>query len=273
MKIISDPKLDYIGTVSDSPQWSFPLHKHETICEVLLILNGKGKITINNEIHSVKKADLIVFNSHTLHEEFSCLDCPIDFIYCGIRSLKIEGLKENTILPESYNPKINMSSYFSMLEPLFWFIYEEFQKKEEAFEEICTEQLRTTIHLIHRIAFLNEQKNTEKPSISQLIKEFLDENYKEHLSLKDIAKEFNINPYYLSHLFLKAHHISPISYIHNRRIGEAKLLLLNTDKKVKEIAQLLGYSNENYFSHFFKNKTGKSPLNYKKIEQKRRIKT
>lgn len=273
MDIISKPKLNYLGTVDNSPQWTFPLHEHADVCELLIILDGKGQMIINDEIYHVKRADIIVFNSKTLHEEFSNTESPIKFVYFGIRSLKINGLKDNTILAKTCSPKINMEDYFPTIETLVSLIYKEFSTKDDGFEEICSAQLTTIIHLIHRISSRNERKRKFEPLNSQLIKDYLDENYKEDLRLVDIAKEFNISAYYLSHLFFETYQISPINYMNNRRIGEAKLLLLNTNKKVKEIADILGYSDENYFSHFFKNKTGESPLNYKKNELRRRIST
>ncbi|AYW46731.1 AraC family transcriptional regulator [Tetragenococcus koreensis] len=271
MEIIKEPQLDYLGTVANSPQWTFPLHEHCNHCELVIILNGKGRMIINDKIHYVERGDVIIYNSKTLHEEFSNAQSPIEFIYFGIRSLKIKELEDNTILPIKCNPKMNMGKYFPTIETLVSLIYKEFSDKKEGFESICSAQLSTIIHLIHRVSFRNERKNKFEPINSQLIKKYLDENYKKELQLKDIAKEFNISTYYLSHLFFESYQVSPINYINNRRIGEAKLLLLNTNKKIKEIANLLGYTDENYFSHFFKNKTGESPLNYKKNELTRRI--
>lgn len=267
MNIIRSPKLEYIGTVSNDPQWTFPLHEHENICEILFILDGEGRMIINSDVHYVKKGDIIVFNSKTLHEEFSCSHSPIEFIYFGIRSLQIEGLEKNTILSDTCNPIVNMDDYYDSIKTILLFVYKEFLEKEKGYEKICTEQLSSIIRLIQRVSFANEKEDDEELLNGLAIKTFLDKNYKEHMSLKELALEFNISPYYLSHLFFESYQISPINYVNNRRMGDAKWLLLNTDKKVKEIAQLLGYTNENYFSHFFKNKTGISPLSYRKKSQ------
>ncbi|MDN6641502.1 MAG: cupin domain-containing protein, partial [Tetragenococcus sp.] len=170
MEIISKPKLDYLGTVGNSPQWTFPLHEHENVCEILIILNGKGRMIINNEIYHVTRGDVIVFNSKTLHEEFSNMQSPIEFIYFGIRSLRIKGLEDNIVLPKTCSPTVNMSDYFPTIETLVSLIYQEFSDKEEDFAEVCSEQLSTIIHLLHRVSFLNERKRKFEPVDSQLIK-------------------------------------------------------------------------------------------------------
>ncbi len=53
-------------------------------------------------------------------------------------------------------------------------------------------------------------------------------------------------------------------YIHRLKIAEAKHLLLNTDAKVKELAEKLGYKDMFYFSRIFKKITGVSPRDYRK---------
>ena len=57
---------------------------------------------------------------------------------------------------------------------------------------------------------------------------------------------------------------TPTSLISNRIIIEAKRELYLTAKPVKQIAAILGYDDEFYFSRFFKKKVGVSPHVYRK---------
>ena len=54
------------------------------------------------------------------------------------------------------------------------------------------------------------------------------------------------------------------NYLDNIRITEAKRLLEESDMKVYEVAEAVGYSNINYFHNKFKKNTGFSPMAYKK---------
>ena len=59
-------------------------------------------------------------------------------------------------------------------------------------------------------------------------------------------------------------HCSVMEYCSAVRLNEAKQLLLTTDKSIEDISDLCGYSSANYFSLFFKSKTGLAPSNYRK---------
>ena len=60
------------------------------------------------------------------------------------------------------------------------------------------------------------------------IKRYLDNNYREDISLDTLAEVAHINKYYLAHTFQKAYGISPITYLNRRRIEESKYMLGNT---------------------------------------------
>jgi AraC-like DNA-binding protein len=58
--------------------------------------------------------------------------------------------------------------------------------------------------------------------------------------------------------------IPPGQYILKKRLEAAQLLLINTDKKIKNIAAETGFSNEMYFSRIFTHKAGITPGEYRK---------
>jgi len=60
-------------------------------------------------------------------------------------------------------------------------------------------------------------------------------------------------------------------YLRNYRIQKACELLRNTDKKMYEIAFMVGYDNPQYFSSVFKNVMGISPKSYLREVQNRQI--
>ena len=61
---------------------------------------------------------------------------------------------------------------------------------------------------------------------------------------------------------------SPSRIIKTRVVTEAKRLLLYTEKSIKEIASIIGYDDQFYFSRIFTKETGLSPSEYKKIHVK-----
>lgn len=83
---------------------------------------------------------------------------------------------------------------------------------------------------------------------------FIKDNYQKFITVSDIADHLGIDRTYLFRLFKKEINISPMDYLINLRIEKAKLMLINTNKPVKEIAQLIGYSSYTSFVRSFKNK-------------------
>lgn len=98
---------------------------------------------------------------------------------------------------------------------------------------------------------------------------FIRDNYKERYSLKEIANQLSISPYYLEHLFKKEFGTSIIEYRNHLRLMTAKELLRDTSISITQIAFELGWNDSNYFSNYFKKETGMSPSEYRKLYQKK----
>ena len=95
------------------------------------------------------------------------------------------------------------------------------------------------------------------------IKNYLDANYAEDISLDTLAALTHMNKYYLAHAFAKYTGLSPINYLLQKRIQEAKSLLESTTCSIAEISNILGFSSQSYFSQAFKKATGKTPVQYR----------
>ncbi|WP_283640700.1 helix-turn-helix domain-containing protein [Mesonia mobilis] len=104
---------------------------------------------------------------------------------------------------------------------------------------------------------LNE---TEEPFILQNLKNYIETHYKTKHTASDYAAMLAITPKALNKL-TKAHFNKTLTeLISERIIIEAKRELYLTNKTVKEIAYDLGYTDEYYFSRFFKKNVEVSPL-------------
>ncbi|QDP42194.1 response regulator [Radiobacillus deserti] len=107
-------------------------------------------------------------------------------------------------------------------------------------------------------------KSSQK-EIVQMIKMYIKENYANNLTLNDIATHLNFSVDYLGKLFKKHTGMSPIKYITNLRMNEAKRLLsTNVDMDIQTVGKLVGYKDPHYFSRAFKNKTGYYPTEFQK---------
>ncbi|MFV0399660.1 MAG: helix-turn-helix domain-containing protein [Oscillospiraceae bacterium] len=92
---------------------------------------------------------------------------------------------------------------------------------------------------------------------------FIEENYSNKLSLATLAEEIHVSETYLSSLFKKSTGMSPIQYITSIRINRAIDLLQNSAMKINDIAAIVGYPDQTYFTKVFKRVTGKNPTDYR----------
>ncbi len=85
-------------------------------------------------------------------------------------------------------------------------------------------------------------------------------------SVSFIGKEMGMSPYYLSDLLKKETGQNTIEHIHFYIIDRAKSVLLGTNQSVSEIAYSLGFEYPQHFAKVFKNKTGTTPTEYRKVK-------
>jgi AraC-like DNA-binding protein len=105
------------------------------------------------------------------------------------------------------------------------------------------------------------------PSFSSIIKvqDYIDNNTGRTIKVESLAKLSGYTPSYFIELFKKNMNMTPLQYIHKRKLQEAERMILFTDYSVRRISDMLGFCNQNKFSEFFKKQTGYSPLQFKKI--------
>lgn len=87
------------------------------------------------------------------------------------------------------------------------------------------------------------------------------------LSLKTVAGEVGFSPSHFSTLFSQEVGCTFIEYLTQCRINAAKEFL-EGDRKLAEVASLVGYNDPSYFSYVFKKQLGVSPKEYRKVNQK-----
>ncbi|MFD2581169.1 helix-turn-helix domain-containing protein [Pedobacter vanadiisoli] len=84
-------------------------------------------------------------------------------------------------------------------------------------------------------------------------------------TVKYLSDNVHLSSGYLSDLLKKETGMNAQDHIHYHLIEEAKNILLNTNNSVSEIAYSLGFEYPQYFSKLFKQKTGKTPIEYRNL--------
>ena len=107
-----------------------------------------------------------------------------------------------------------------------------------------------------------KETNEYSHSISKAVA-YINKYYMQPINLTNIAAYVHLNPEYFCRLFKEETGKNFSNYLVDIRLNKAVDLLKRTDLKVREIAEIVGYSNLSYFSTLFKKYYGVSPFDYR----------
>lgn len=172
----------------------------------------------------------------------------IQQVFCQLLSALLRSIYEMNILPEDiYGEPVHLYGELfnkhTLDEITKWY--------QELVERTC--------------ASINRKKTMRVSHVIDSAVNFIKKNCKKDLSLSDVAEHVNLNPSYLSRLFKEETGIPFVEYVRNTKMDLAKEYLRNTNKKIYEICEELGYQNVQYFTSVFKNVVGMTPVEYKKL--------
>ena len=129
-----------------------------------------------------------------------------------------------------------------------------------------SEQLSDALNRFEQLLLLlsNRVGADSSDNIIPRVYHYMEMNYQKDLKLEGIAKSFNYNSAYLGKLFRREMGDSFNNALDSIRISNARRLLEETDYKVYQISELVGYSSIDYFYTKFKKYVGISPKQYRR---------
>lgn len=143
----------------------------------------------------------------------------------------------------------------------------EYLKLYKQLPVFSVEQLNSAIAILKTCIRYIWNENLIKLNKSMLptkIENFILENLSGELTVKNICKTFFISKETLYTIFREEYNDTVKNFINNKRIQQAEKLLVETTSPIANIAEQAGFSDYNYFIRLFKQKTGLTPLQYRK---------
>lgn len=125
-------------------------------------------------------------------------------------------------------------------------------------EKLC-ELINTAIENVRSVQKTDSSVHSQK----DVIKDYIDRNYKKDISAKDVAGILGYSDVYFSKVFKQLFDDNFINYLTKIRIDRAKLLLKDVSFNIKEVGKSVGYADSNYFTKVFKRSIGMSPSEYR----------
>ncbi|MGZ0085966.1 response regulator [Caldibacillus thermoamylovorans] len=110
---------------------------------------------------------------------------------------------------------------------------------------------------------IKRRTQREKGNIIQEIEKYLQANFDRDVKLQELSERFYISREYISRKFKQEFHMGISDYLVKIRMEKAKFLLKNSQLKIYEIAEMVGYQDDKYFRKVFKKAVGVTPNEYR----------
>lgn len=256
--------LRNVASAKYGGDWHSIPHSHN-YTELFYITGGDGQFQINGNLFPVLPHQLVVVNPNTLHTEVSYAAHPLEYIVLGIEGIELTAAGSDDAqyciysFPESNNVLSCMRT-----------ILLEMQDRKPEYQAVCLAYMDIILIQLMRNADVSvTQAHSRIPASRQCtsVRHYIDQHYKENITLDLLAEKASTNKYYLAHAFKREYGVSPISYQITCRIREGKRLLAETDLSLSQIAAILGFSSPSYFSQSFRSAEGITPTEYRKRNQ------
>ncbi|GAA0712152.1 hypothetical protein GCM10008904_25070 [Paraclostridium ghonii] len=253
-----------------------PSHWHDNI-EILFVLDGEAEVTLNSGKYKLRKEDVFLVNKNHIHKITSDKDNII---------LVVQIQKE--IIEEYFDEEVyfkcNSSIYeydskefnsFNILRKLLSRLFEAYNKNSSGYEILIKGILYEILFILnnnYKIENNNTKINSQK--FNDRLKEillYIQEHYKEDITLIDVASSQYLTPQYFSSFFKKYIGVSFLTYLNTLRLQSAVEDIESTDFSITDIAIKSGFKNIQAFMKIFKETYKVTPSNYRKsIENMKR---
>lgn len=259
---------------------SVPLHWH-TEFEMNYILSGQGEFICEDERFVAGKGDIMIFQPNRLHAVYPCEGMEL-YYDTLVFSPNMLGAAENDRCTVEYiRPLVNHSFH----------IKEKITSEDNAYEELktsaekifdCAKRNSTEYDLLLKSELLHifwllenrgyiqhgRQVQNSRSEMLRPILEYMNENFRENLTIEQLAKRANLSKSYFMGSFKQTAGTGAMEYIIQLRVNAACEMLINTEKTSAEIAFDCGFSNLSNFNRHFKKSVGCTPNEYRKSSRK-----
>lgn len=235
-----------------------PPHWHNYL-ELEIITGGRAVQVYNGEKYQLCRGSMYMlsycdYHSFSATDELSLISIRFKESLLNNSIAKHINIKPNRLIHNYKESEINeIISKIKVLD------------KETSNPQIYTDIIKSSIISELVVSLIRSSSDTEDENVPQLIQQavvYVNTNFREKLTLGELAKELSVSVNYLGSLFKKYLKTSFNEYLNNIRLKYACKLLLTSDLTIKEVAFESGYSSVEYFSYTFKKMMHMSPGAY-----------
>lgn len=227
---------------------------------ILYVARGRAVFSFNGKEKEADEGSIAVYlpgEAHSYH--YSSESSPIVYWlhFSGFNAL---NFLEKNGLSKSGTFYVGIRNELSLI---FDKIIKELQLAQGKYFELCNLYIKELLTLCSRYLIEASSNFSKQNEILEEAIKYFNENFNAAISIKDYANNCNISCCWFIRSFKYYTGTTPVQYITNIRINKAKNLLLSSSFTIGEIAALVGYQNQLYFSRIFKKNVGLAPVEYR----------
>ncbi|WP_310603935.1 AraC family transcriptional regulator [Anaerosporobacter sp.] len=252
------------------------MHWHEEL-EIVFVKKGRGIFHIDLKPYIVNEGDFVILNPYVLHScsQYKQEEHEADTFVLNLSMLNtshdscsikfITPIAENKVVfPFIIKPD---TPGYAQLKEYFIRARDSYLSKNKAFEL----ELKAYLYLFLHTLFANIPVETPDPiavddAVTDKIKiivKYIEDNYTEQITVKDMAEQLNFSEYHFMRFFKKHLSVTCIEYINNYRLDIAAKRLCMTNHSIMEVALETGFNNISYFNKLFKEKFKLTPKEFR----------
>lgn len=224
------------------------------ITAIEYVVSGYGVLENNGKKYDIGPKDVFLLRKGTHHKYYNVKHSTLHKIFITLTGELPE------ILLNQYLPGHDYVYHNCELEELFRNIYKKTQKYGTDYSDLVDDMVPEIMKLIIAISHC---ASNDKKDIASLMREYLDSQIYKAFSLDTMCKKFGYSKNHIINIFSKRFSITPYQYYTTKKLETVKLYLTNTNHSISEIAEKMSFSDQQYFSSWFKSLCGISPSKFR----------
>ncbi|MGM0295829.1 AraC family transcriptional regulator [Enterococcus sp. AZ034] len=260
-----NPEIIYLFDPWTQSESHGEMHHHDFL-EISIVLEGESNYYFEEApATKIKAGSIMLFNPGVNHCEFQESGTCSHQLHIGLKNISLEGFKRN-FFPNK-QPLLDLGKYHHQVLDKAWQLVRESNEEQDEFQLMQKALIIEMLVYILRglndkrlnvVPYLTESQRRHQQIVNYTIY-FLENHYKEEITLEKLAQDQFLSPTYLSKVFKEATGVSPINYLIEIRLKRARDMLTNEKLTIKEVASAVGYQDAYHFSKSFKKLFGVSP--------------
>lgn len=251
-QMINSAKVNYYTHLCFSDT-VMPSHFHGCY-EVLWAIRGQSRLTLERESHQLKEGSICLVMENQIHS-----------FYVGPESeLWVMVFSGNLVEP--FHRESTQKSYpLPVFQPSLTLV--RMIPRSDASDFPDQYYMRAFLYRLcheftHSVASRPARNDTDI-RVGHEILSYINEHYTQDISLETLAREFGLNPHYISSLLSGITHQNFRAYLNSYRIEKAREMLRTTDLPITVIALDCGFETLRTFNRVFLNTAGATPREYR----------